>query len=265
MNARFFMILAAVVTILVFNYTFVFCSPTKIVNEILKMHESGLGEETILMYFQSRDAVFELTSEDLITLRKAGFSEEFIQALLKFRKTPVYEPPQWMNDYGASYFSYSVGLNYGCFSFNINPFACNSSPCNIRQFNKPPAHLGIDPKRYFYSAGHAYVRHNGHFHKDDQHRFQTVANLNQLPENAFISQRPAKINLTHGSFKIVSVANRWSGKSSINERSLLANSTRNKSNRSAGSFHGLRSNKPSNRIGFGSSRSKSAGTGFKQK
>src|SRR5262245_22833913 len=162
MNRRFLVIILAAFAILVFNYTLVF-SNAKIVDEILKMHNSGLGEDTILMYLQSRNVDFELTAGDLITLRKAGFSEQFIQTLLQFRKIPDYDVAPQMYDYGVSYFSFFAGFNYSCSAFYPTPVPAAS-----------------DSKRYFYSGGHDYVRHNGHFHLDDQHRFQAVPNLDQL-------------------------------------------------------------------------------------
>jgi hypothetical protein len=232
MNRRFFLIILAAFAILVCNYTFVF-SNSKIVDEILKMHDSGLGEETILMYLQSRNADFELTSEDLITLRKAGFSEQFIQALLQFRKMPDYDGVPQMYDYGASYFSFFFGFNYSCSAFY--------------QTAVPSA---LDPKRYFYSGGHAYVRHNGHFHVDDQHRFQTVPNLSQLPENAFINQLTNSLRGTNRT----SVSNRWSSNSKTAIRPKWGTATSSKSTRSAGRFGGSRS-RPTNKIGFSQSKS----------
>jgi hypothetical protein len=215
------------IAILICNFTLVFCD-SSIVGEILKMHESGLNEETILMYLQSRNSEFELSSEDLIRLKNAGFSEQFIQTLLQMRKMPDYVPPQ-MYDYGSSYFSYSLAFNYACVQNTIH-------------------------KSYFYSGGHAYIRHNGHFHIDDDHRFQSIGNINQLPENAFISQRSASINRSSGSFKSVSSKNRWSGKSAFTGKPIMGFKTATKSNRPAGSFKGLRSSRATGKIGFGGTK-----------
>lgn len=242
MNKRFFTIITTTIAIVVCNYTLVFCGSSNIIAEILKMHESDFSEETILMYLQSRNVEIELTSQDLITLKNAGFSEQFIQALLQLGKVPEYDIAPQTYDYGGSYFSYSFGFNYGCF-----PSACNPSPCKIwGQFGNTAVTSAIDPKRYFYSGGHAYIRHNGHFHNDDAHRFQSVANINQLSENAFISQRSAPTKLGGGSFKGVLTNNHWSAKSISVGRSV-------RSSRPAGSFRGLRSSK-AGKIGFSQSK-----------
>jgi hypothetical protein len=225
MKKSFFSILAFAIALLVCNFTVVFCD-SSIVSEILKMHESGLNEETILMYFQSYNTEIELTSEDLIRLKNAGFSEEFIQALLQMRKMPDYDIAPHMYDYGSSYFSYSLGFNYACVQ------------------NAPQ-------KSYFYSGGHAYIRHNGHFHIDDDHRFQSMANVNQLPERAFIRPRSALINRSTASFKSVPVKNHWSvTKSGISSKSTWGSKTSTKSSRPAGSFHGFRSSRAAGKIGF---------------
>jgi hypothetical protein len=250
MNKRFFMIITSTIAMLVCNYTFVFCGSSNVVAEILKMQESGFSEETILMYLQSQNVEVELTSQDLVRLKNAGFSEGFIQALLQLTKIPEYDMAPQMYDYGSAYFSYSFGFNYGCF-----PSACNSSPCKIwGRFGTTKVTSAVDSKRYFYSGGHAYIRHNGHFHNDDEHRFQSVANINQLPENTFISQRFAPIKLGDASFKAVSSKNHWSGNSWLAAQSV-------KNNRPAGSFHAVRSRKTGNKIGFGGSKSVNKGSG----
>lgn len=225
---RFFVIITSAIAIVVCNYTFVF-SNSNIVNEILKMHQSGLSEETILMYVQSHNAEIKLTSQDLVRLKIAGFSEEFIQALLQMRKMPDYDFAPQMYDYGGSYFSYSFGFNYACVQ-------------NINQRN------------YFYSGGHSYVRHNGHFHIDDEHRFQAVTNVSQLPENAFISQGSALIGRSSGSFKTVAVKNLSFGKSGISVKPTWGSKIAAKSNRPAGSFHGIRSSRATGKIGFGGTK-----------
>ena len=229
MNKRLFGIIISAIAIVVCHFTFVFSNSSSTVREILKMHQSGLSEETILIYFQSRNAEIELTSQDIITLKTAWFSEDFIQALLQMRKMPEYDFAPQMYDYGGSYFSFSFGSNYACVQNTVQ-------------------------KSYFYSGGHAYIRHNGHFHIDDEHRFQPMANINQLPENAFINQRSASINRSSGSFKPVSVKHRWSGKSAISGKSTWGIKTPTKSNRPAGSFHGVRSSRATGKIGFGGTK-----------
>jgi hypothetical protein len=226
MNKRFFAILCMAIAILVCNMTAVFCE-SSIIREILKMHQSGINEETILMYLQSRNADIEVNSEDLVKLKNAGFSEEFIQALLQMRRVPDYDFSSQMYDYGSSYFSYSLGFNYACVQ-------------NTGQ------------KSYFYSGGHAYIRHNGHFHLDDSHQFQAMPNINQLSENAFINQRSSSSGRIAGSFKGVAVKNHWSGKSPANGNLRWGTKPALKSSRPAGSFHGIRSGKSTGKIGFSS-------------
>jgi len=249
MNKRFFAILSFTIAILICYSTFVFCD-SSIVREILKMHESGLNEETILMYLQSRNTEFELTSQDLITLKNAGFSQEFMQALLQMRKLPEYDVAPQMYDYGASYFLYSFGFSYGCV-----PVTCGASPCTIwGQFGTTNISRVAGQKSYFYSAGHAYIRHNGHFHIDDDHRFQSIANLNQLPENAFISKHSVSLSRGNSSLRGVSVKNRWSSKSASSVQSTWGNKPAMKTSRPAGSFHGIHSSRATGKIGFGATK-----------
>ena len=51
-------------------------------DDLLLLAESGASDKTILAFIEPREITFTLTTEEIAKLRKAGFSEEFIQYLL---------------------------------------------------------------------------------------------------------------------------------------------------------------------------------------
>ncbi len=125
-------------------------------------------------------------------LRKAGLSEEFIQRLIEYLDVPDDSETPPMNNYNESFFSYFSYSNQRCVSFLYsNRFHCDSTPCQSSpnmswgSFSKSRDNTRANKANYFYNSGHAYLRHNGHFHNDDDHRFENVANLSKLPESAF--------------------------------------------------------------------------------
>jgi hypothetical protein len=50
--------------------------------DVMKMQQAGLGEELILSRIQSSPAAFELGTDDLIALKKAGLSDRALSAML---------------------------------------------------------------------------------------------------------------------------------------------------------------------------------------
>ncbi len=52
------------------------------VNEVVKLHNAGLAEETIVAYVQSKNLNYELTADDTIALRQQGLSQAVLNAML---------------------------------------------------------------------------------------------------------------------------------------------------------------------------------------
>jgi hypothetical protein len=61
--------------------------------EVLRLSESGVGEEVVLAYVKNSQTAFSLTSEDVLYLRDVGLSSAVLTAMLA-RDTALRAPPQ---------------------------------------------------------------------------------------------------------------------------------------------------------------------------
>src|SRR4051794_33648540 len=52
------------------------------VAEVIKLSESGTGEEVVLAYIQNSSATFNLTADDILYLRDIGISSTVISAMI---------------------------------------------------------------------------------------------------------------------------------------------------------------------------------------
>jgi hypothetical protein len=63
------------------------------VKQVVKLAESGLGEEIILAYIAKQPAIFNLRIDDIIYLRKIGISEAIAGAMIRHEGTRLSQPP----------------------------------------------------------------------------------------------------------------------------------------------------------------------------
>jgi hypothetical protein len=78
-------------------------SPT--VSEVVKLTQSGLGDDVVIAYVKNSAARFNLTANDIVGLKNSGVSEPIISAMLTHdsavpRPAPVFVAPQ--NQYSST-------------------------------------------------------------------------------------------------------------------------------------------------------------------
>lgn len=83
-------LISTLIFLLIFASTVFAQSETLTNAEIVEMTRAGLGAQIIVQKIASSDANFDISAKGLIELKKAGVSDEVIQALIeKNRATPV--------------------------------------------------------------------------------------------------------------------------------------------------------------------------------
>jgi len=87
-------------------------------DDLLLLAESRVSAKTILAFIEPREITFTLGTEEIAKLRKAGFSEEFIQYLLaKSRQAGLtynqYIKPPVPYSYPGYYYGPSLYLGFG--------------------------------------------------------------------------------------------------------------------------------------------------------
>jgi hypothetical protein len=60
--------------------------------DVLRMFEAGISKEVIRAYVESGPAIYELSADDVINLKRRGFPDDLTTALLKKRAAP--RPPE---------------------------------------------------------------------------------------------------------------------------------------------------------------------------
>ena len=84
--------------------------------DLLLLAESGVADKTILAFIEPREISFIIGAEEIAKLRKAGFSEEFIQYLLAISKQAGKTSGQYMIPpvpYPRYYYGPSLFLGFG--------------------------------------------------------------------------------------------------------------------------------------------------------
>lgn len=82
MKRNLFLGLAAASLLVASATTWVHAGNTAAVGEVLKLHQAGMGEETIVAFIQSKGVNYDLSAEDLISLRNQGLPTGVVNAMV---------------------------------------------------------------------------------------------------------------------------------------------------------------------------------------
>lgn len=82
-------------------------------NDVIKLTQSGVNEVTIIKQIQSTRTVFQLTPDDVVSLKSYGVSDNVINAMLDSSRRPVrvYERPVIIREYAPPP-PIGVGIQY---------------------------------------------------------------------------------------------------------------------------------------------------------